>query len=299
LILTVTEYPKGSSPANSRKSTLPPLLDQGGELFLGDSTFDTVNRNVSRTVSGKYLEVYWWEWAMRLKKPDYVCQHTFLPILGQDSVVFDFGANHGEFSHAIISRYGARVYAAEPVPELFRSIKRHPNLSLLNVAIGGENTTLRINVFADRCASMLEKINDDEAAEAVDIECLTLANFKARAGVQHIDLLKVDIEGAELWLFENLSEEELRCVNQITVEFHDFVYKELHSRVEAIKRKLMASGFWVMPFSRDNTDVLFVNKGLRLSILQRLWLRVAVKYWRGCGRLLKRQFKVLPRPQAG
>jgi hypothetical protein len=45
------------------------------------------------------------------------------------SIVLDFGANQGEFSHAIIEHFGSRVFAVEP-PDLACSIRPHPNLFL-------------------------------------------------------------------------------------------------------------------------------------------------------------------------
>ena len=45
----------------------------------------------------------------------------------------------------------------------------------------------------------------------------------------------------------------------ISVEFHDFLYPEQKSQVAQILRRMRAIGFWILPFSFDNTNVLFVN----------------------------------------
>jgi len=233
---------------------------------------------------------------MELIVPENICQHTFLPQLNAHSSVFDFGANRGEFGHQIIHKFGSRVFAAEPVPALVSSMKPHPKLTLLPVAIAGESGSISINIFDQEWATVFQQSEFGKIAmaankvETIDVPCVTLTEFKKRVGVQHIDLLKVDIEGSELSLFENTSDEELRDVDQMTVEFHDFLYKEMRPRVEAIKRRLAALGFWVLPFSRDNTDVLFINKKLQLSAAQLLWLGTAIKYSRGTKRILKRWF---------
>jgi FkbM family methyltransferase len=217
-----------------------------------------------------------------------ICQHTFLPILDQTSVVFDFGANEGEFGHAVIKRFGSRVFSAEPVPHLFNSIGKHANLSVLPVAIGGECSSVPINVYESRCASVLGAAHDNEASQTLMVECVTFAEFKRRTGVERIHLLKVDIEGAELSLFKSMTAEELQAIDQITVEFHDFIYPDIHDKVEEIKRDLGLLGFFVVPFSLDNTDVLFINRKAGISRAEILWLRTAVKYWRGVGRRVGR-----------
>jgi hypothetical protein len=59
---------------------------------------------------------------MSTSSPLSLYQQTFLPLLGSESVVYDFGANKGEFSHEIIKRFGSYVFAVEPISDLCRSI---------------------------------------------------------------------------------------------------------------------------------------------------------------------------------
>ncbi len=221
--------------------------------------------------------------------PENICGHTFLPVLGEASIVFDFGGNRGAFCHAIIEKFGCRVFAAEPVPSLQRAIAPHPKLDVLPVAIAGANGTLRINVYDERCATMFGDIAAGERSDTVEVEAVSLPEFQERTGAQHIDLLKVDIEGAEFDLFENTPAAVLSDIDQITVEFHDFLYPQMHARAEAAKLKLKSLGFSMISFSRDNTDVLFLNRRLGVSVHERAWL-YGVKYRRGVGRLLKRRF---------
>jgi len=218
-----------------------------------------------------------------------ICQHTFLARLNGSSVVVDFGANCGDFSHEIIRMFGSNVFAVEPVPALVNGIRPNSKLRLFPMAIAGETGSIAINVFDSRVASLFGKITPEEAITTIDVPCMTLAEFKARAGLGHIDLLKVDIEGAELSLFEQSSASDLRDIDQLTVEFHDFIYKEMRPRVEAIKEKMASLGFWVLQFSRDNTDVLFVNKTMSISRVQLFWMGSVIKYSRGIRRILRRR----------
>jgi hypothetical protein len=77
--------------------------------------------------------------------------------------------------------------------------------------------------------------------------------------------LKVDIEGAEKELFRSTSDEFLRSVEQITIEFHDFVSGSI-SRDEVLKicKRLERLGFYCLPFSfmmpeAETADFLFLN----------------------------------------
>lgn len=158
------------------------------------------------------------------------------------------------------------MVSAAPVNEFRHGIRRHPLLELLPVAVGGKNQMVTMNVFSARCASVLGATTPREDLTIQPVEMITLAELRRRTHAQRDDLLKLDIEGAEIDLFYACSDEELQSVMQITVEFHDFLYPELQSPVTQIRRRMRDIGFWVLPFSLDNTNVLFVNKKRLLAL---------------------------------
>jgi len=108
-----------------------------------------------------------------------VCEHSFISrFLNADSTVLDLGANHGEFSHGIIQRFGCRVASAEPLSELCGNISPHPRLQLFNIAVGGKNQTIEMNVFSDRCASVLGPITTQESMKTHTVPMVTLAELR-------------------------------------------------------------------------------------------------------------------------
>jgi FkbM family methyltransferase len=219
-----------------------------------------------------------------------ICRHTFLPILDCNSVVVDLGANEGAFSHEIIKRFGCTVFAAEPIKSVSARIAKHPRLTVLNCGIGKETGETTINVFRDRCASLLPP-QPNEVATGEKIEVVTFSRFLSLTGVFEVDLLKVDIEGAEVDVLDSLDDETLSGIRQITVEFHDFIYPGTARRVDSIRQRLRAAGFHDICFSLDNSDVLFINRNLRVSKLNLILLRTVVKYARGISRRLGRLFQ--------
>jgi FkbM family methyltransferase len=218
-----------------------------------------------------------------------ICNHSFLPrFIDRDSVVLDLGANRGDFAHAMIERFGCRVISAEPIRELYDAIPRHPLLQLVPFAIGGKNQLVPMNLFSSRCASVLGPISPQEDMALQPVEMITLGELRCRVGAERLDLLKLDIEGAEVDLFNACSDDELRSVMQITVEFHDFLYPELQSSVTQIRKRMHDIGFWVLPFSLDNTNVLFVNRKIGVGAAEFLYLRTIVRYGKGIRRRLRR-----------
>ena len=179
------------------------------------------------------------------------------------------------------------MVSAEPVNELRHGMRRHPLLELLPVAVGGKNQMVTMNVFSARCASVLGATTPQEDLTIQPVEMITLAELRRRTHAQRVDLLKLDIEGAEIDLFNACSDEELQSVMQITVEFHDFLYPELKSPVTQIRRRMRDIGFWVLPFALDNTNVLFINRKTDVSFAEFAYLRTIVRCREGALRRLR------------
>lgn len=93
-------------------------------------------------------------------------------------------------------------------------------------------------------------------------------------------LIKIDCEGYEYNIILNTPAN--------TIEFHDFLWPELSGRVRDIIKKLVANGFYCIPFSFfTNGDILFVRKEL-LSPLVYLYLKFILSYAKGILRLWQR-----------
>jgi FkbM family methyltransferase len=216
--------------------------------------------------------------------------HSFLTDnLRPGEVVVDLGVNEGAFTRAILDGWGCHVVGVEPVPALFDSLPHDSRLSFEQKAITNASS-VRLHVNAESCASIMDNLAETDA-DVVDVQGTTLTELLDNHGVDKVALLKVDIEGAELDMFETTAPDVLRRCRQITVEFHDFLDPTLRPRVEAARRRIVAVGFREIRFSRHNDDVLFLSPDFGLSSARALWLRSAVKYWRGIGRITRRILK--------
>jgi len=102
-----------------------------------------------------------------------------------------------------------------------------------------------------------------------------------------VDLMKVDIEGAELPMFRAAPDEALLRSRQISVEFHEFLYPDMHVEIELTKQRLQRLGFVAVDFSRVNGDVLFLNPSLSLSRWSQACL-IAKRWIRGARRITTR-----------
>ncbi len=220
---------------------------------------------------------------------DRICAHSFFsaPLEG-GAIVVDLGANQGEFAATIIDKYNVAVYAVEPVPKLFGNLPKHEKFHPQQIAIGGEEGEITINVYDDRCASTVAHGNTNNF-EAIPVPCTTLENFLEQSNLASVDLLKVDIEGSEIEMFNSVPDQLLNNIGQITIEFHDFLYPELGEKTKSVIQRLENSGFYRINFSNDNTDVLFVNRRkVQIGTMTLLLNKYVIKYLLGMFRMFNR-----------
>src|SRR5262245_4164173 len=124
--------------------------------------------------------------------------HTlWLPNLGPDSVVLDFGAHKGRFAQQMIDRFGSTVHAIEANPALIEKIAPHPRLTIHELALAGASGRLRFHISPNpEASSLLDSAAKGELSE-VEVEAVTLESFLRSQNLDRVDVVKLDIEGAE------------------------------------------------------------------------------------------------------
>lgn len=216
--------------------------------------------------------------------------HSFLTApLGPDSTVVDLGMNVGSFARWITVNTGARVIGVEPAPALCESMPVLPRPTLVQAAISSSMEAVVLVTNEASCAALEYTGLGEASARRVTVPALTLEQLFRQHDIEIADLLKIDIEGAELDVLANAPADLLMRCRQITCEFHNFLDPSLTPRVREVSERLKALGFIKMTFSLDDTDTLFVRPSLvGLRRFDLALASAAFKYGRGTLRRLRR-----------
>jgi len=215
--------------------------------------------------------------------------HSFLGAhISPNSIVIDLGANEGEFCGTIVKMFGCTVLAVEPLPNLFTKIESSPHIKKFNVCIAPEKKMYTIYLPKDQCASLYDGDEKLLSSKSIVVQGILFDDFLEENKIDAVDLLKVDIEGAELEMFELMKKDTFKKIKQVTVEFHDFIWPEMTPRVEKIKKHFKKNGFYCINFSLNNGDVLFVRKDV-MSKFSYWYIKYFIKYFRGIIRFIKRK----------
>jgi len=203
-------------------------------------------------------------------------------------IVLDLGANHGDFSRQMSEQFGATCRLVEANPDL--STKLMSEFEVDNFAVAGERGTVHLNIAANDEGSSILQLPDASPYDCikvggVDVPACTLEDALERWGSAPIDIVKMDIEGAEVAVLDSTSESALRRISQIAVEFHsapEFGFG-LTREVEEVLGRMQRMGFLWLDFSGGRRDnVLFLNRrSLGIGRLRALFLRAwcAVYGW--------------------
>jgi FkbM family methyltransferase len=148
----------------------------------------------------------------------------FVP--GRGSTVVDVGANVGMFAVRQAAR-GAHVYAFEPNPDCYRRLARAvvenaatSAISLFNYAVGAAPGTGTLRVPDNRTAlGSLAAIGSETVTFSSEVSVTCLDLILPALAVPHVDLLKIDAEGAEVEVLRGAAQ-TLRHTERVILEYH-------------------------------------------------------------------------------
>lgn len=206
------------------------------------------------------------------------CYHWPVLSLPDDAVVLDIGANLGLFSLWLGRlRPGARFLACEPIPELHAILALNCRLhgldaQALNLGLGAADAVVEFHYHPQ--ATILSSAHPDPEQELAAVRAFLgdeanrrdanhraaldqvlahrlhghtvpcrvrpLSAVMAEAGLSRVDLLKIDVERAELEVLAGIAEADWPRIGQIVMEVH-----EQGDRLERVVGLIRSHGLWV------------------------------------------------------
>ncbi len=156
--------------------------------------------------------------------------------LNEKSIVFDLGGYQGQWTSDIFSKYRSRIYVFEPVREyadfIKNRFKQNKKISVYNYGLSEENKTLDI-YLNNESTSIIKQTSDKEK-----IKLVKFSDFIKKYEISSIDLIKINIEGAEYDLMDHIIETDfISKIKNVQIQFHDFIL-DAEDRRKNIQDKL-------------------------------------------------------------
>ena len=118
------------------------------------------------------------------------------------AVIFDVGANIGEYARLASWRCpSAKIFCFEPVADTFSklsaAVEGNPQITTMPMGLFSERGYRQINLYSSNAHSSLYDV-DKKISRVQSIALSTGDHFMEEQGIRFVDLLKIDVEGAEM-----------------------------------------------------------------------------------------------------
>jgi FkbM family methyltransferase len=212
--------------------------------------------------------------------------------VGKGDVVLDVGANVGVAAIFFARECGADVvHCFEPVAPLFELLQENvvgfPACVPHPYGLGSYSGSAQITYYpraasmsglyadpaADRAVVRTAMLNAGASRDEIDArlegryrsetlrcELRTLSSVLRELQLEHVDLLKIDVEGAELDVLEGIRDEDWPLIRQIVIEVHD-----RDRRGRAVAAELRRQGF------RLSTEQEPLMRGTDVHLIYGTW----------------------------
>ena len=174
-----------------------------------------VDLNGKRIFSLHYLGTEYGGWAIQTN------------LLNKDSIIYCFGVGTDiSFDEELIKRYDCVVYGFDPTPRSIKWVETtslHNNYKFIPYGISNfDGDSLFNQPLRDEWVSYSETYNGNENSVYCPVKKIT--TIMKELNHTHIDLLKMDIEGSEYSVLDDMINNNINP-NQLLIEFHGEVYK--------------------------------------------------------------------------
>jgi len=186
-----------------------------------------------------------------------------------DGVAYSFGVGEDiEFECAIIAARSINVFAFDPTPNSIKWLESQDLPAQFHFhpwAVADRDGHLflypRIKRDGSRSKVMYTMLTQPEASEdGIEVPARTVASIMAALGHQQVDVMKMDVEGAEYGILENLLNLP-HPPSQLLIEFHHrFPALDVSLTVGAVAA-LRNAGYGLARISSSGREYTFIHTG--------------------------------------
>ncbi|OHD41258.1 MAG: hypothetical protein A2086_14455, partial [Spirochaetes bacterium GWD1_27_9] len=175
--------------------------------------------------------------------------------IDKESIVYSFGIGEDtSFDEDIIKEFGCNVYGFDPTPKSIQFVKNKNTSSNFHFYQYGIDSKDGFCLFYPpedpnfvSCSVIEKKETKDKAFE---VQMKKFSTIVAELGHKKIDLLKMDIEGGEYSVIEDIIKTSIP-IKQILIEFHHRFLKNGVQKTKNILNILNNNGFKIFAVSKS------------------------------------------------
>jgi FkbM family methyltransferase len=195
---------------------------------------------------------------------DYGGFYVHLNALNVNSKVLSFGVGEDiSFDLSLIQAKGLSVHTFDPTPRVSDFIQPHlwinEKLSFSNYGLGTEDGEVLFyppeNSNHISCSVVP---NEHTKEKAYKVQMKKLPSILKEKNINEVDLLKLDIEGAEYDVIPDILKEGIR-IKQFQLEIHPDLFPDGRLKTKKLIRLLNKAGYKIFGVSDTCRELSFIN----------------------------------------
>ena len=184
--------------------------------------------------------------------------------LDASSIIYSIGVGEDvSFDLALIDKLNCIVHAFDPTPISVNWIAKQnlpPNFVFHDVGIAAKDGEVEFHLPPIKGFHSFSISAHPEASQTGTIKCpvLTLSSVMRQLGHRHVDLLKIDIEGFEYQVIDNIIASNIRP-DILLIEFHHMSYGIARTETLRTVDNLRRYGYKIYYVSNVGAEYGFVD----------------------------------------
>lgn len=183
--------------------------------------------------------------------------------LSADSVVYSVGVGTDiSFDRALIAATSATVHAFDPTPRSTSWIKKQSlpaRFSFQPVGLYDHDGDLSFFAPPDPDHVSFSITGSGREARAVGLKVQRLATLMRECGHLHVDVLKMDIEGSEYAVIDDIVKSAY-SIGQLLIEFHHWMPGFSVQQTENAVKALRGAGYRLFAISDTGHEFSFIHR---------------------------------------
>jgi FkbM family methyltransferase len=191
--------------------------------------------------------------------------YVYPDLLNENSIIYSFGIGRDvSFDTAVIRNHNCRVFGFDPTPKSIDWIKDQdisPKFTFHDLGISDKSgfCDFYFPKNPDNVSGSIVKQDNIDVGEKTTVKMRSMKDIMNDLGHTHIDILKMDIEGAEYSVIENILDSDI-SIDQVLIEFHDRFVENGKARTQQTIRHMNNKGFEIFAISDSCYEISFINK---------------------------------------